>query len=142
MKHIFFLCLLLLSGSAFAGAVNDTIPYWHVSYGSNVIVRGNINSPTPKDYELIVKPDAVKDLIVSFIYDSGQPESSSLIVKEKNDVLRTFESDPVMGAYFRVPVKELIGTHQSNVRYVLDFYYTDDRGQKDRKLATIIFSFK
>lgn len=142
MKYFFLVCLVLHSATAFADVVRDTIPYWQVSYGSKVIIRGNIKSVAPADYELTVKPDAVKDLIISFIYDSRQPESSSLIVKEKNDVLRTFESDPVMGAYFQVPVRELIGTHQSNVRYVLDFYYSDDRGQKDRKLATIIFIFK
>ena len=142
MKYIFCLCLLLLSRAAFADVTYDTIPYWHVSYGSKVIIRGNINSPAPAAYELSVKPDAVKDLIVSFIYDSGQPASSSLVVKEKNDVLRTIEQVPVMGAYFRIPVRELIGTHQSNVRYELDFYYTDDHGQQNRKLATIIFIFK
>lgn len=142
MKYIFFWCLSLLAVSAFADVACDTIPYWHVSYGGDVIIRGNINSPAPAAYELNVKPDAVDDLVVSFIYDAGQPAAGSLTVKEKNDILRTIESDPVMGAYFRVPVRELIGTHQSNVRYELDFYYTDDRGQQNRKLGTVIFIFK
>jgi hypothetical protein len=93
-------------------------------------------------HEITLNAGAVKDLTISFVYDSNQPTKSSLVVKEKNEVLRTVEQDPVMGPYFVVPVRELIGTHQPNVQYVLDFYYSDDRGQKNLRLGTIIFNLK
>lgn len=143
MKYLLFTCLFALAIICRANTVgNDTIPYWTITYGKTVIITGNVTEQQSKRYELTVWPDAVKDLVISFVYDAVQPEIGSLVVKEKNEVLRTLELDPVMGAYFRVPVRELIGTHQPNVRYELDFYYTDDRGQKNRKLGTIIFSFK
>jgi hypothetical protein len=142
MKYAVILIVLLFPVASKANQVNDTIPYWHISYGKLVIIQGNLRS-VPKDkHEITVKPDAVNDLIISFVYDNGQPKSSSLAVKEGNETLRTVHQDPVLGPYFKVPVRELIGTHQSNVRYELDFYYTDDRGQQDLKLGTIIFIMK
>ena len=105
-------------------------------------MEGNLRSIPTAGQEITVKPDAINDLIISFVYDTGQPKVSSLTVKEGNEILRTVDQDPVMGAYFVVPVRELVGTHQSNVRYELSFYYTDDRGQRDLKLGTITFIMK
>ena len=51
--------------------------------------------------------------------------------------LRTIEQDPVMGAYFRIPVRELIGTHQSNVRYELDFITLTTTGSKIESLQPL-----
>lgn len=142
IRYLFISAFLIISVFARANHVQDTIPYWHISYGKAVVIRGNINTVQAVKHEVTVQQDAVKDLTISFIYDAGQPKSSSLVVKEKNEVLRTVEHDPVMGSYFVVPVRELIGTHQPNVRYELDLYYTDDRGQKNLKLGTIIFILK
>lgn len=142
MKYFLLMGLLSAAVTSKANQANDTIPFWTISYGKTVILTGNINSASPGVHELVVKPGEIKDVTVSFSYDSGQPGASLLTVREGKEELRTIEQDPVIGAYFRVPVRELIGTHQSNVRYQLDFYYTDDRGQKDRKLGTITFIFK
>lgn len=142
MKYAVIFIALLLPTALKANHVSDTIPYWHIRYGKLVIIQGNLRS-IPKDkHEITVKPDAVNDLIISFVYDSVQPKSSSLTIKEGSEILRTVDQDPVLGPYFKVPVRELIGTHQSNVRYALDFYYTDDRGQRDLKLGTVIFIMK
>lgn len=142
MRHLLILAFLFLSIIAKANHGNDTIPYWHISYGKKVIIRGNVNLGSGATHEITLNAGAVKDLTISFVYDSNQPTKSSLVVKEKNEVLRTVEQDPVMGPYFVVPVRELIGTHQPNVQYVLDFYYSDDRGQKNLRLGTIIFNLK
>ncbi len=142
MKYAVIFIALLFSTTAKAYVGNDTIPYWHISYGKLIVIEGNLRSIPKTKQEISVKPDAINDLIISFVYDTGQPKSSSLTVKEGNEILRTVESDPVLGSYFKVPVRELVGTHQSNVRYELDFYYTDDRGQRDLKLGTIIFIMK
>lgn len=142
MKYAVIFIVLLFSTTAKAYVVSDTIPYWHISYGKLVVIEGNLRSIPKAKQEITVKPDAMSDLIISFVYDAGQPKTSSLTVKEGNEILRTVESDPVLGSYFKVPVRELVGTHQSNVRYELDFYYSDDRGQRDLKLGTIIFIMK
>lgn len=142
MKYALIFIALLLTTSSKAAIANDTIPYWHISYGKLVVMEGNLRSIPTAGQEITVKPDAINDLIISFVYDTGQPKVSSLTVKEGNEILRTVDQDPVMGAYFVVPVRELVGTHQSNVRYELSFYYTDDRGQRDLKLGTITFIMK
>jgi hypothetical protein len=142
MRHLIILAFLFTSVIAKANHTNDTIPYWHISYGKTVIIQGNVKSKDAKIYEITLKQGPLKDLTISFVYESNQPTSSSLVVKERNEVLRTVEQDPVMGPYFVVPVRELIGTHQPNVQYMLEFYYTDDRGQKDLKLGTLLFIFK
>lgn len=142
MRYLLAIAFLLTTLVSNANVVNDTIPYWHISYGRTVVIRGNVNSVQPVKHELTVNPESLKDLIISFIYDAGQPKTSTLIVKEKNETLRTVDNDPDMGPYFVVPVRELIGTHQPNVRYELDFYYTDDRGQRNLKLGTITFILK
>lgn len=142
MRYLLITVSVLASVVSKANVANDTIPYWHISYGKTVMIRGNANSVQPVKQELEVKPESLKDLTISFIYDTDQPKTSSLVVKEGNETLRTIDSDPDMGSYFFVPVRELIGTHQPNVRYELDFYYSDDRGQKNVKLGTIIFIFK
>lgn len=142
MRYLLVTAFLLSAFMAKANHAKDTIPYWHISYGKTVIIRGNINAVQAEKHEITVKQESIKAVTISFIYDTGQPKSSSLVVKEKNEILRTVEHDPVMGSYFVVPVRELIGMHQPNVRYELDFYYTDDRGQKNLKLGTIIFILK
>ena len=142
MRFLLVIAFLLATLVSKATHKNDTIPYWHISYGKSVIIRGNVNAVFATRHEITLKDGVTKELTISFVYDSNQPKSSSLVVKEKNEVLRTVEQDPVMGPYFVVPVRELIGTHQPNVRYELDFYYTDDRGQKNLKLGTIIFILK
>jgi hypothetical protein len=142
MRFLLLLAFLFVIGIAKATDKNDTIPYWHISYGKTVVIQGNIKSAGDKIYEITLKQGVLKDLTVSFVYGSNQPKSSSLVVKEKNEVLRTVEQDQVMGPYFVVPVRELIGTHQPNVQYKLEFYYTDDRGQKDLKLGTLLFIFQ
>lgn len=141
MKYTIVAFLTMIAFSAQARMVNDTIPYWHINYGKTVILQGNLVSAQPGRHELTVKSGSVKDLTVSFVYDV-QPKTSSLVIKEKNDVLRIVDHDPVMGSYFVVPVRELISTHQPDVRYELDFYYTSNQDKKERKLATIIFIFK
>lgn len=141
MKYIILVIMLVAAFSAKAGIVSDTIPYWNISYGKTVIVQGNFQTAQTIRHELTVKSGSVKDLTVSFVYDA-QPKTSSLVIKEKNEELRTLDQDPVMGPNFFVPIRELISTHQPDVRYELDFYYSDDRGQKNRKIATIIFIFK
>lgn len=125
-----------------AGVSADTVTYWTISYDKALVIRGNVTQAQVPKYELTVKEGLVKDLSISFVYDNGQPKVSSLVVKEKNEELRTIESNPDIGGCFVVPVKELIGTHQTGVRYELDFYYTDNRGEKGRKLGTITFIFK
>lgn len=142
MKYLLTVVLMLVGLISRANGVSDTITYWTISHDKIIILRGNVALKQAPRYELAVKETALKDLVVSFIYDSRQPKTSSLVVKEKNEVLRTIPYDPDMGAYFVVPVRELIGTHQPNVKYELDFYYTDDLGQKNLKLGTIIFSLK
>lgn len=142
MRFLLVVVFVCVAFSVKAGMRADTIPYWVIDYDKATIIRGNLNSPATPRHELTVKEDAIKNLIISFVYDSGQPETSSLVVKEKNETLRTIDHDPDMGPYFVVPVKELIGTHQTGVRYELDLYYSDDRGQKNLKLGTIIFNFK
>lgn len=140
MRFLFIALLLCLASFAQASIISDTI-FWHINYGKTAILDGNLNSRQPVTHELTVKSGLVKDLTISFMYDV-QPQTSSLVIKEKNEVLRALDHDPVMGSYFVVPVRELISTHQPDVRYELDFYYTNDRGIKERKLATIIFIFK
>lgn len=139
MKYTIVAFLTMIAFSAQARMVNDTIPYWHISYGKTVILQGNLTS-YPGRHELIIQSGTVKDLTVSFVFEN-QPHTSSLVIKEKNEVLRTIDHDPVMGSYFVVPVRELISTHQPDVRYELDFYYTRNQ-DKEHKLATIIFIFK
>jgi hypothetical protein len=141
MRFSIVISLILACLSSRAGILADTINFWTIRYDKTVIIRGNETQRAPV-YELTVKEGSLKDLTVSFVYDSGQPKTSSLAVKEKNEILRTIESDPDIGGYFVVPVRELIGTHQPNVQYTLEFYYSDSRGQKDVKLGTIIFIFK
>lgn len=141
MKYL-LLFVFLLAGFVSKANPNDTIPYWHISYGKTVIVRGNIKSFSQDIHEITIKQGSLKDLTISFVYESNQPETSSLVVKEGKETLRTMDQDPVMGSHFVVPMRELISTHQPNVNYTLDFYYTDDRGQKNLKLGTIIFMFK
>jgi hypothetical protein len=138
-KYIVIAVLIVIGFSAQARSVNDTIPYWHINYGKTVILRGNLTS-SPGRHELTIRSGAVKDLTVSFVFEN-QPHTSSLVIKEKNEVLRTIDHDPVMGSYFVVPVRELISTHQPDVRYELDFYYTRNQ-ENEHKLATIIFIFK
>lgn len=142
MRHLLISAFLLVSVIANANHDNDTIPYWHISYGKTVVIQGNIKTTADKIYEITLKEGALKDLTISFVYGSNQPQTSMLVVKEGKDVLRTVEQDQVMGPYFVVPVRELIGTHQPHVQYKLEFYYTDDRGQKDLKLGTLIFIFQ
>lgn len=133
--------LLSVGFSAQAKSATADTVFWHISYDKKPILDGNLNAAQPARYELTLKPGSVDDLTVSFMF-TVQPKTSSLLVKEKNEVLRVIDQDPVMGSYFVVPVRELISTHQSDVRYEVDFYYTNDRGLKERKLATIIFIFK
>ena len=142
MKYFLIFIFLLTGLLSKANGVSDTITYWTISYDKTVIVRGNLTLAQSPKYELTVKEGLLKNLTVSFVYDAGQPQGSSLVVKEKGETLRTIQHDPDIGAYFIVPVKELISTHQPNVKYELDFYYSDDRGQKNLKLGTIIFIFK
>lgn len=142
MRNVLLAILLVAGFSAKANQARDTIPYWHISYGKTVVIRGNLNTASAARHEITLKAEAIKDLAISFVYDNQQPETSSLTVKEGKEELRTVAQDPVMGSYFVVPVRELIGTHQPDVRYELDFYYTDDRGQKNLKLGTIIFILK
>lgn len=142
MRHLLLIIFLFLGTIAKANQGNDTVPYWHISYGKEVVIRGSVNTVAASNHEIILKAGAVKDLSVSFVYEDNQPKTSLLTVKEKNDTLRILENDPEMGSYFVVPVRELIGLHQPNVQYELDFYYTDDRGQKNLKLGTIIFILK
>ncbi len=142
MRYIMLVSWVFAGFVLKAGVPADTITFWTISYDKTIIIRGNVILTRSPTYELTVKEGSLKNIAVSFIYDTGQPKTSLLEVKEKNEVLRTIASDPDIGAYFVVPVKELIGTHQPGVRYELDFYYTDDRGQKNLKLGTIIFIFK
>lgn len=142
MRHILFVILLFVTVASKAGIHVDTLTYWDITYDKTTVIRGSLNTPSAPKYEVTIKDGSVKDITVSFVYDAVQPKSSSLVIKEKNEILRTVEGDPEMGPLFRVPVRELIGTHQPNVRYELDFYYSDDRGQKNLKLGTIIFAFK
>lgn len=140
MRAAFVVILFIVAFSAQANVAGDTI-YWQIQYGKVSILDGNLNSAQPSRYELTVKAGYVKDLTVSFAYNV-QPNTSALIIKEKNETLRTIDHDPVMGSYFVVPVRELISTHQPNVNYELDFYYTTNQNPNERKLATIIFIFK
>lgn len=142
MRFFAVILFLLLTTSVRAGIHADTVTYWIVNYDKTTILRGNVNLKQPPRYELTVTGESLKNINVSFVYDAVQPKASSLVVKERNEILRTIEGDPDMGATFTVPVRELIGTHQPNVRYELDFYYSDDRGQKNLKLGTVIFIFK
>lgn len=142
MRYLLLGILLLTSVITKANHAQDTIPYWHISYGKTVVIRGNLNTTSASIHEITLNGGAIKDLTISFVYDSNRPKWSSLFVKEGREELRRVEQDPVMGPYFIVPMRELISTHQPNVRYELDFYYSDDRGQKDLKLGTIIFILK
>ncbi len=142
MKCPLIFTLLLITQVSKAKEVTDTVTFWTISYDKTVIISGNIMLARVPTYELTVKEGSLKNLIVSFVYDTGQPTTSSLEIKEKNEILRTIPHDPDMGPYFVVPIKEMIGTHQPNVRYELDFYYSDDRGQKNLKLGTIAFIMK
>lgn len=142
MRYTLISVLMLVAFLTKADIHPDTVTYWQISYDKTVIIRGNLNSTRPPVHELTVNQGSLKNLTISFVYDAVQPNTSTLTVKEKNEVLRTVAHDPIIGPYFVVPVRELIGTHQPDVRYELDFYYTDDRGQKDLKIGTIIFIFK
>ena len=142
MRVVLIIGLFLIAFPAKAGMRADTITYWIVKYDKTAILRGDLTSKQPPRYELTVNDGLLKNLTVSFVYEAVQPKTSSLVVKEKNEILRTIEHDPIIGPYFVVPLRELIGTHQPNVRYELDFYYTDDKGQKDLKLGTITFIMK
>lgn len=141
MRNILAGLWVMAGLSAQAGMATDTVTYWQIRYDKTVIIQSNVTMAQPSVYEITVKQGVLKDLTVSFVYDA-QPATSSLTVKEKKEVLRTLEPDPVMGPYFVVPVRELIGTHQPNVRYELDLYYNDDRGLKDLKIGTVVFNFK
>jgi hypothetical protein len=142
MKFVLAVVLVFTCLSSRAYTPADTITFWTIRYDKTIIISGNVTQILAPRYDLTVKDGALKDLVISFVYDTGQPTTSSVIVKEKNEILRTIESDPNIGGYFVVPVRELIGTHQPNVRYELDLYYSDNRGQKELKLGTIIFIFK
>lgn len=136
-------CVAILLGIAFAAQANvpgDTV-YWHITYGKTAVLNGSLSAVQPARHELTVRPGSVKDLTVSFVYEA-QPKASTLVIKEKNEVLRVIDQDPVMGPHFIVPVRELISTHQPDVRYELDFYYTVNGDAKEQKLATIVFIFK
>lgn len=141
MKYLLGI-LLLFSLTIQAQTKNDTIPYWSIGYGKLVVIEANLRAMPKQKHTLTVKPDALEDLSISFVYASGQPGKSTLTVKERSEILRTFDQHPEMGPVFLVPVRELIGTHQNNVQYELDFFYTDDRGQKNLKLGTIIFNMQ
>jgi hypothetical protein len=140
MRFLLVALLLSIAVSTQANTVSDTISFWHISYGKTVILEGNDNTQ-PGRYELVIRTGSVKDLTVSYWQDA-RPQSSWLIIKEKNEVLRTIEHDPVMGSNFVVPVRELISTHQPDVQYELDFYYKTNHSEREHKLATIIFIFK
>lgn len=142
MRHILFVILLFITGASTAGISADTVTYWVFTYDKITVIRENLNTSRAPKYEVTVKDGSVKDITVSFVYDAVQPKASSLIIKEKNEILRTIEGDPDMGPLFIVPVRELIGTHQPDVTYELDFYYSDDRGRRNLKLGTLIFIFK
>ena len=142
MKYLLLFVFLLAGFISKADDVSDTVTFWTITYGKTVIIHGSEVIKEAPRHELIVKNGQLKDLTVSFFCDACRSETSSLVVEEKNEILRTIPQHEELGsAYFIVPLRELISTHQPDVKYELDFYFTDGRGNKLYKLGTITFTF-
>src|SRR5688572_30595077 len=136
-KQLITFILVTWTISSWATIPLDTIPYWHIYYGKVILIQGNTSQTRTEKKEIKIKRDVVWELNVSFNYDTRGQIDGELEIKLGDQTLRTLKSVITEGGFFVIPTRELIDTKTKGKRYELDFYYTDDRGTKDLKLATI-----
>lgn len=149
-KQLITLVLLAWTASSLATVPMDTIPFWNIYYGRVIVIQGNINQTQIDKREIQIKKGNPWELIVTFNYDVGPPDKGELAIKQGGKTLRIMEYErghgghsrlPTNGggSFFVVPLKEIIDVKLRNGRWELDFYYTDQRGQSNLKLGTILF---
>jgi len=128
----------------------DTIPFWNIYYGKVIVIQGNINQTQPENRYIKIKNGKPWELFVTFNYDIGPPDKGELTIKQGSKTLTVIEYKggdeghsriPTNGggSFFVVPLKEIIDVKLRNGRWELDFYCTDQRGQRNLKVGTIIF---
>jgi hypothetical protein len=138
-KQLITFILISWTISSWATVPLDTIPYWQIYYGKVVIIQGNTSQTTTEKREIRIERDVVWELNVSFNYDTRGQIDGGLEIRMGDKTLTTLKSVIKDGGFFAIPTKELIDTKTKGKKYVLDLYYSDDRGTKNLKLGTIIF---
>ena len=133
-----------------AATAPDTIPFWNIDYGKVVLIQGNINQKQKETREVQIKNGKPWELVMTFNYDVGGHDVGQLTIKQDSQVLKTIkyrkQSIPQVripesggGCFFTVPLNEFINVKSKKQKWELDFYYSDERGQENLKLGTIIF---